>query len=124
MSTVKSSNQKYDSLLPSIINYLHENIENSSFNLLTVSEKFNISSSYLSKIFKKYYGIGIKQYLIKQRINKAKLMLQNGFSVTYTCKKVGYGDLTHFSKTFKKMEGISPLNYKKRVYVDRKDSKR
>ncbi|SDN47936.1 AraC-type DNA-binding protein [Fictibacillus solisalsi] len=121
MSTVKSSDQKYDNLLPSIINYLHENIHDSSFNLLTVSNQFNISSSYLSKIFKKYYGIGFKQYLIRQRINKAKLMLQYGFSVTYTCEKVGYGDLTHFSKTFKKMEGISPLNYKKQFYLDKNE---
>jgi YesN/AraC family two-component response regulator len=120
MSNVKSSDQKYDGLLLAIINYVNMNLRDKSLNLLSVSEEFNLSPSHFSKLFKKYYGIGFKQYLIKQRINKAKTMLQNGFSVTDTCKNVGYGDLTHFSKIFKKIEGISPLNYKQMFKKDGK----
>ncbi|WP_214483025.1 helix-turn-helix domain-containing protein [Bacillus sp. SM2101] len=115
LSLKKSKNPKYETLLQNILQYINKNMQDNSLSLLTVSKEFNISPSYLSKLFKHHYGVGFREYLIKQRINKAKAMLRSGASVTDTCYGVGYGDLTHFSKIFRRYEGINPSIYRKKT---------
>ena len=55
-------------------------------------------------------------YLIKVRLEKARVILENDTSgsIKNIANAVGYEDVYHFSKLFKKYYGFSPLNYKKR----------
>lgn len=80
--------------------------------LEALSERFSVSQSYLSRIFKKECGIGIHEYLINCRITKASQLLLT-HSVTEVCYMCGFSDCSHFISVFKKHIGMTPLAYKK-----------
>lgn len=112
LSIKNSTNKNKSTLINNIIQHINNNTHDNTLSLLKVSKEFNISTSYLSKIFKMYCGIGFKEYLIRLRINKAKALLRRGASVTETCLNVGYGNLTHFSKIFRRYVGLNPSAFR------------
>ncbi|MEM6721871.1 MAG: AraC family transcriptional regulator [Bacteroidota bacterium] len=71
------------------------------------------SKYHLLRLFKKYYGMTPRQYLIDIRIAKSKEQLKNGTSVTETCFAVGFESLGSFSSLFKSKTGKSPSAYQK-----------
>lgn len=97
-----------------IISYLNENYEH-KISLEQIAHNMYLSPVYISKIFKEETGESPINYLIKIRLEKAKDILLNceGGSIKNIANQVGYDDVYHFSKLFKKYYGISPLYYKK-----------
>ena len=73
-----------------------------------ISKIIGIDRTYLSKIFTLKTGKSMQQYLIDVRIKKAEIFLQKGYSVFETSVMVGYGDVSNFSKMFKRVTGSSP----------------
>lgn len=66
------------------------------------------------KLFKRQIGLSPTQYMIQHRINLAKtLLLTSDLSIESIAYKLGYIDPHTFSKQFKKLTGISPLQFKK-----------
>jgi AraC-like DNA-binding protein len=79
-----------------------------------VASSLNISNSYLSQLFKKELSISIIKYIITYRIQKAKELFSSSDElVSSVANKVGFFEVKHFSKTFKKVTGVSPMQYKK-----------
>lgn len=93
-----------------IINYMADNYTN-NITLRELTHYFDISPSYLGSIFKQVTGKSPIDYLIEIRINKAKALLRDGFTVSETARLVGFHDIYYFSRTFKKHEGVSPSKY-------------
>lgn len=73
-----------------------------------IADFMNLDKRYLNKVFKKYFGITIKQYLIKVRMKEAKRLLKRGYLVKQTAAMVGYHDPFVFSRAFKDYYGFSP----------------
>lgn len=73
-----------------------------------ISSYFGFERSYLYRVFKNAYGIGIKEYIVKTRMEQAKILLAKGYSVGSTAHAVGYRDQFNFSKAYKKHFGTSP----------------
>ena len=98
-----------------IINYMNENYEH-KISLDQIAHNMYLSPVYVSKIFKEETGESPINYLIKIRLDKAKGILEQeeGGSIKNIANEVGYEDVYHFSKLFKKYFGVSPLNYRKR----------
>lgn len=83
--------------------------------LNTLGDFFYANPTYLNRTFKAQYGISIMNYLKHIRMAKAKQMLR------YTSTKIeeigilcGLGELSYFSRTFKKEEGVSPRSFRER----------
>jgi len=74
------------------------------------------SKYHLIRVFKKYYGITPRQYLIHKRIEIAKKKLKSGKSVSDTCYAVGFDSISSFSNLFKARTGISPSVYKRATF--------
>jgi len=108
----ESYNKSY--AVKEIINYLNENYE-SKISLDQIAHNMYLSPVYISKIFKEETGESPINYLIKIRLEKASdiLLDSDGGSIKSIANSVGYEDVYHFSKLFKKYYGISPLYYKK-----------
>lgn len=112
--TFESYNKSY--AVNRIINYLNENYEQ-KISLEQIARNMYLSPVYISKIFKEETGESPINYLIKIRLEKARdiLLSGHGSSIKGIANRVGYEDVYHFSKLFKKYYGISPLYYKKRA---------
>ena len=78
-----------------------------------LAQLFCMSKFHLIKLFKRYYGQTPHQYLIDQRIARAKTHLQQGKSVTETCMAVGFESVGTFSSLFKRKTGKTPSEFKK-----------
>lgn len=78
-----------------------------------IAEVVKINENRLLYIFKKYCGIGIKEYIVNFRINVAKELLSTtDMKVNEIAMKVGYQDQFYFSRIFKSRCGVSPLKYR------------
>lgn len=79
-----------------------------------VAEASYVSPSHLSYLYRKHLDISFKQLLLNLRIQISKDFLKNSCSrtVTWISNEVGFHDLSHFEKTFKRIVGVSPLYYR------------
>lgn len=83
-----------------------------SLSVNDLSIYFGYERSYLFRIFKAAYGVGIKEYITEKKMESAAALLERGYSVQRTAFAVGYNDQFNFSKAFKKHYGISPRSKK------------
>ena len=80
-----------------------------------LAERFFINKFYLSKIFKEQFGTSINSYLLQVRVTHAKRLLRfSELSIEQIGYECGVGDANYFSRMFKKIEGISPGEYRKK----------
>ena len=102
-----------NSLPQQISDYIANNLsEDLSINALC--RRFNISRAKLYRISNTFFGTGIKQGILSERISKAKDLLANtSLSVNEIAYEVGIADYNYFIKVFKKYTGITPLHYRK-----------
>ncbi|MGI0116775.1 helix-turn-helix domain-containing protein [Zooshikella sp. RANM57] len=93
-----------------IINNYMRNIS-----LSTIAESACISSSHLSFLFKKIIGCSYKQLLIQIRIEHAKkaLAYHPNKKILNICLDSGFNDFSNFERTFKRVVGVSPGEYRK-----------
>jgi YesN/AraC family two-component response regulator len=83
--------------------------------LREVSGLFYTNMYHLSHLFKKVTGFNFKEYVILQRIAKAKdLLFNTPDDVTTVGLNSGFGNVNHFIRIFRKYEGITPYQYRKR----------
>lgn len=95
-----------------ILSYIETNFYNPNLTIEKICTNFNISHSYLCKMFKSTSGL--KKTLVDIRINKAKMqLLSTELSISEVCYSVGFKDFTHFMKTFKKYTSMTASEYRK-----------
>ncbi|MBQ8208289.1 MAG: AraC family transcriptional regulator [Clostridia bacterium] len=95
-----------------IKDYINSNYMN-DISVEKIAKQINLTRSYLVRLFKKSTGQTIQEYIVSVRLKAAKLCLENKMSVTEAAYSCGFGDLSNFSKMFKKYLGLSPMKYKK-----------
>lgn len=83
--------------------------------LESLEQQFHYDKFYISKIFKKHYGISIMKYYDNLRIEAAKKYLTEGKSVSEVTKLLNAGSIYNFSRFFKKKVGYPPSEHKLRV---------
>lgn len=78
-----------------------------------VSECFNLSPTYLSRLFHEKTGVKYIDFVTEVRMEHAKEMLQKApeLSVKKVAEAVGYSSVRHFSKTFQKFTGMLPSSF-------------
>ena len=82
--------------------------------LEAVAKQFNINKSYLLRIFKEDVGLTINNYILQQRMVKAKNELRfTGNTLDVIAENCGFKDANYFIRMFKKIEGITPGEYRK-----------
>lgn len=96
--------------------YIREGIElmenNSDKSLNEIAEICGVSEGHFRKLFREYSGENPIDFRQKYRIEKAKqLLLLDTFSIGEIAEQLHFSDIYHFSKTFKKLVGISPQKY-------------
>ncbi len=98
--------------LNNILEYIEEHVQ-CEITLANLSELYHYSESYLSRIFNKYVGYNIKQYVNKRRLTQIAVELKNtNKSVEYLAHSYGYSTQKYLSNLFKKEFLITPSRYR------------
>lgn len=93
--------------------YIMENIDK-DVTLNVLAEKFYYNPTYLSRLFSEELGENFSSYIIRIKIEHAKKLLQTtNIKINDVCEAVGYKSYRHFVNTFKKITGVTPIEYKK-----------
>ena len=96
-----------------LVNYIQNNFNTTSFSLTSTADHFNITSSYLSRYFRENFGETFNTYVMRYKIDRAKEMLINtNYSVKEISLLAGYVDTNNFIRTFKRLEGVTPGQYR------------
>jgi AraC-like DNA-binding protein len=82
--------------------------------LADLSSRFYISPFYLSRIFKSSTGFSFVEYITTIRIREAqKLLRETERKISLIAETVGFDDFAHFGRIFKKIAGMTPMQYRK-----------
>lgn len=97
-------------LLASVKEYIDKNYGKELL-VEDIAKKFSYNRAYLSRAFKKQYGVSIKEYLLNKRLETALNLLLCGERVTDVCYKSGFSNPYNFSRYFKEKYGVPPSSY-------------
>ncbi|MBQ1802057.1 2-isopropylmalate synthase [Lachnobacterium bovis] len=104
------TNEK-DERLFEILNYMQANYKKAT--LETLAEQFHLSEPYISKYIKDKSGKNFGEHLASIRMKKAKVLLKNGnMNIENIADAVGYPNVEHFNRLFKKMFNKTPMQYR------------
>ena len=110
---LKNVNECKDERMVEIMNYIQANYLDVSLDDL--AEKFFLSKPYLSKYIKEKSGMTFGDIVKKVRMKKARAMLKSSSAtVESIAESVGYQNVEHFNRIFKKMYNITPVQYRNR----------
>src|SRR5690606_13446333 len=104
---------KISPIVKQALAYIQQHYQDSSLTLERVAEELHVTSVYLSRMLKQELGISYVGLLTQMRINKAvDLLKTTNLTIREIAETVGYDTQHYFSTTFKKVVGISPLQFK------------
>jgi len=110
----KEQNKEEPELIKKVEEYIEQNIEE-QISLEDISKAVCYDESYITRVFKKKYGLTPHAFIINKRVQKAKekLALSKDVNIAQLSNEVGFYDQSHFSKVFKKVFAITPNKYRK-----------
>lgn len=107
-----------DSVIDDILYYVDQNYA-SKITLEGIGPLFGYNSAYLGKLFNSRMGMNFNAYHDKVRIDKSKELLENtDLKIFIIAERVGYRNVDVYNQKFRKQEGMSPSEFRKRVKKD------
>lgn len=108
LNKVRKPENLLDSRIIKCLTSIEERLNNGPLSLDSFAKDVHLSTSRLYHLFKHETGISIRRYILWSRLKKAIVGLKEGESITNASYMGGFSDVAHFSRTFKKMFGVSP----------------
>lgn len=104
------------------VNYILQNY-NRPLTMDDVARQVNLSPAYFSLLFKQELQQTFTEFLREARMTRAKELLRDGdLAVSEIARLVGYEDANYFSRVFKKRMGVSPLDYRRAIFLRSTDT--
>ncbi|WP_343523914.1 AraC family transcriptional regulator [Pedobacter sp.] len=98
------------------VSYILVNLHN-ELSVTALATRVNQHPDYFSRLFKTFTGERPVTYILGKRIERAQYLLATSqLSYSEIATRTGFDNLSYFSKSFKKITGMSPGAYKKQVY--------
>jgi AraC-like DNA-binding protein len=93
---------------------IEEEYGDAGLGLGQLAEKLGVSPQYLNTLFRKSWGMSPYQYLVQFRVQKSKelLLANRGRTVKEIAHAVGFQDDSHFVHTFRKLAGVTPIQFR------------
>ncbi len=116
-TTENKLRQERGKLLTPALNYIDENFR-SDFPLTIPAEVAGVTPQHLCRVFKSVMNMRPNEYLTERRLQEAKSLLRDSkLTISEVCIQSGFSDTGYFSTVFKKHEGLTPTEYRKRMSV-------
>lgn len=104
------ANRECDQVRRYIDNHFKENLS-----LDQLAALVHINKYYLSHAFRKEFNVSPISYLIVRRIQESRFLLtETDHTLSQIAQILGFSSLSYFSQSFRKLEGMSPMDYRKR----------
>ncbi len=114
METMEHENV-YNAQVREAIHYLDEHLHE-PVSMRDLADHLHMNASYFSVLFKEQTGLTFSEYLTKQRIQRAKVLLTTtALPIAEIAEKVGYQTARYFVKVFRELEKVSPGQYRNNV---------
>ena len=98
--------------------YIDEHLQEEELSIVSVAGHIYLNPVYFGRVFKNTFHMTFKKYLMQQRMEKAKQLLEEGNgSIGDICEAVGIHNPSYFSHLFKQYTGRLPSEYKKEYEV-------
>lgn len=102
-----------DEIIQKAVELINQNIKNRKYSVFELAEELNISTSYLTRLFKQKLGITPLKYMNEIKIAIAKgLLLNTSTSIKEISSQLYFSDPLYFSRIFSQFEGVSPRQYR------------
>ena len=114
---VDSERERSEYYADDIFGKLQKYIEEHFMDKLTlhqIAHEIHANGSYLSRLYKLKTGHNLFDVINKMKLEKAKEYISQGNKIYEAAQKVGFDDVSYFSRVFRKYEGCSPREYEKR----------
>ena len=96
------------------IEYINAHLGVNKLSLASIATELHMSQFYFCRLFKQSTGMTPHQYLIQQRIERAKLLLRlPELTITRVAEECGFANQSHFAKYFRSRTGVSPQQFRK-----------
>lgn len=102
-------------LMEAVQRYLEANFGDSELTLTSAAAHFSLADAYLSRAFKDFKGINFSAYLEKLRIDHALTLIDGSLSLDEIAVQSGFEHLYNMRSAFKRVLGVTPSEYRKRV---------
>ncbi|MEA3513466.1 MAG: AraC family transcriptional regulator, partial [Campylobacterota bacterium] len=115
-----SKNTMANKIAKIVKQYILDNTDE-QLTLEDISNFVGYNKEYIVRIFKKEYGLSPHAFLMNEKVNRAKNLLQksSGANLSYIASEVGFYDQSHLSKFFKKSFALPPSKYQKSILYKR-----
>lgn len=95
------------------IGYIRKHLD-TDISVSEIAEYVGMNPEYLTKLFKKSTGHTLKEYVINEKMESAKMLLATTtLPVTLISSHVGYGNYSNFTRSFKQLVGCTPMEYRR-----------
>ncbi len=108
---------KMDERIRRTISYVEQNISCVISNE-DLARQVNMACNSFTRFFREHLNASPQEYIRQQRIDLASELLDHSnYTIDEIADRCGFSDRFHFSKTFRKMKGVPPAEYKKRFIL-------
>ena len=107
-SSIDLENKSFQKMIKYINTHFDEKLQ-----LEALCEKFYLSTSYCSLLFKRNFHMTFSEYTTDIRMKNAAGLLKKGEDVNTAAQRSGYTDYYYFNRVFKKYYGVTPASYRK-----------
>ncbi len=112
-----SARSRHISMLLPALRFMHDNFRN-DISMTQLSEIIGVTPQHFCRVFKKTMNVRPNEFLTQIRLDEAKRLLsKRDVSVSDAAEKSGFRDAGYFSTVFRKHEGISPVQFKKKIGI-------
>lgn len=104
--------------LSEVISYIEKNYQH-NITISKLAQRASMSQITLYRMFKKAFNMSPVNYVISVRIARAQEMLNNSkLNISEIARETGFSDSNYFSRSFKKLTGVSPRLFRKQQFMD------
>ncbi|MCA6067564.1 AraC family transcriptional regulator [Chryseobacterium sp. RG1] len=113
-SMMEKNIAKNKSRIGFVVDYIKKNIHQ-KLSIDSIAKMAYVSKSNFFKMFKDELGTSPNDFILQERINRAKELLASQNSIKETAYQTGFSDTNYFTRVFKQLVGITPKNYQDKI---------
>ncbi|MCQ9635851.1 AraC family transcriptional regulator [Chryseobacterium sp. WG14] len=117
-SMVVKNMVKNKSRIGFVVDYIKKNLHQ-KLSIDSIARLAYVSKSNFFRMFKDELGTSPNEFILQERINRAKELLADQNSIKETAYQTGFSDTNYFTRVFKQLEGTTPKNYQNKITFSR-----